>query len=178
MSYAQLPYTYVISAVTNYALLNRRKLHDLERPIALLTSVYAMSQRDPKKRDKSMSYEDFSFYKPLDGDNISEGHNSSAYMELIRLKMLPQWALFCYKKLSSTANSGYVPSEPGFIAEDAILLHPVKIGEGRYRGLLLATESASLQIRTFRSTKGEEFKFRVPLIETKVVAIENEVLNF
>lgn len=151
-------------------------MHDQERPIALLSSMHANANRDRKKQSQPYSYLDFSFYKPQDAGETPDGHNGAAYLELLRLKLLPSWALFCYKEMASSATPGYVPAEPALVAEDAILLHP-EPRPGGYSGLLIAMESASDQARTFTTTKGAEVILRVPFIETKLVARENELLT-
>ena len=138
--------------------------------------MQANANRDKKKQSQPYTYLDFSFYKPQDAGETPDGHNGAAYVELIRLNLLPSWALFCYKELASSASSGYIPGEPALIAEDAILLHP-ELKPGGYQGLLIAMESASDQMRTFVSTKGTEVNLRVPYIETKFVARENELLT-
>lgn len=151
-------------------------LHDYERPIALNTNVLASQGRDPKK-GKMPSYLDFSFYKPVESGDRPDYVYGSAYMTLIREKRLPYWALFCFKELSSAANAEYIPPEAGFIAEDAILLHPQKVGGYSYEGLLIAAESASEQRRTFIDNKGQEIVLTVPYIETKFVAMEDITLS-
>jgi len=165
-----------VNAVKNGLKEYRQKLHDYERPIALMSSIYVNSQKDPKKRDKPNTYLDFSFYRPLQDGDAPSGYNGSAYMELIRRKQLPYWALFCYKSLSASAVEGYVPDNVALLAEDAILLHPKRTGSN-YKGLLIALESASDQMRVFRTTEGSEIALRVPYIDTKVVAREGEFLT-
>ena len=155
--------------------MHHQRLHELERPTAMLSSLYANSQRDPKKT-KAYSYTDFSFYKPMADGETPQSHYGAAYLELLRTKKLPPWALFCYKALSVSAAADYVPSEPGFVAEDAVLLHPEKVGDG-YKGLLIALESASDQSRTFTNANGDKIKLTVPYIDTKVVAQENSILT-
>ena len=138
--------------------------------------MQANQNRDKKKQPQGYTYLDFSFYKPQDSGERPDGHNGAAYLELIRLNLLPSWALFCYKELAPSASVDYIPGEPALIAEDAILLHPEQ-KPGGYSGLLIAMESAGDQVRTFTSTKGTEVVLRVPFIETKVVARENELLT-
>ena len=144
--------------------------------MALLSSIQANSQRDTKKQRQPYSYLDFSFYKPRDSGETPDGHYGAAYLELIRKKKLPSWALFCFKELSSSAAIDYVPGEPAFICEDAVLLHPVQKGSG-YEGLLLALESAGDQRRVFTDSKGQEISLQLPYIETKVIARENVILD-
>lgn len=142
----------------------------------MLSSLYANSQRNTKKQSKPYTYLDFSFYKPKEAGEKPEGYNGAAYLELVRRKLLPSWALFCYKDMAAHAASGYVPGEPALIAEDAVLLHPEPQQGGGYTGMLIALESAGDQERVFMSTKGVEVKLRVPFVETKVIAREDEVL--
>ena len=163
-------------AVTKGAEARQKSLHDAERPIALNTTLIAAQNRDPKK-GKPPVYTDFCFYKPLiDGDR-PDGAYGSAYVELIRQKRLPPWALFCYKDLSSAALPGYEPTECAFIASDAVLLHPVKVGRNSYQGLLLALESASEKTREFTDDKGNSITLTLPVIGTKIVAQEGVILN-
>ena len=138
--------------------------------------MQANQNRDKKRQAQPYTYLDFSFYKPQDAGETPDGHNGAAYVELVKLKLLPSWALFCYKELASSAVPGYVPGEPALIAKDAILLHP-ELKPGGYQGLLIAMESAGDQLRKFTSTKGTEVTLRVPYIETKFVARENELLT-
>jgi len=141
----------------------------------MLSSLYANSQRDPKKSQKAYTYMDFSFYKPMESIDIPQSHYGSAYAELVRSKRMPSWALFCFKSLMASVDDKYVPSEPGFVAEDAILLHPEKV-QGGYKGLLIATESAGDQRRVFVNSNGEQIWLTVPFIQTKVVAEEGVIL--
>lgn len=164
-----------MSAVRRAADMRHKQLHEIERPTAMLSCLYANSQRDPKKT-KPYTYTDFSFYKPIADGETPQSHYGAAYLELLRSKRLPPWALFCFKPLSASAAADYVPSEPGFVSEDAILLHPERVGDG-YRGLLIALESAGDQRRTFTNTKGDEIRLTVPYVDTKVVALENVILT-
>jgi len=174
-NYSSLPWAYVVSAVREAADTRYKHLHEIERPTAMLSSIYANSQRDPKK-SKGFTYLDFSFYKPLNDGDTPQSHYGAAYLELLRVKKLPSWALFCYKAFSASAATDYTPSEPGFIAEDAILLHPERVGK-EYKGLLIALESASDQRRVFIDKDGNEIRLTVPFIGTKVVAEENVILS-
>ena len=153
-----------------------KSLHSHERPIAMLSSLHANSQRDPKKAQKPYTYLDFSFYKPRNSEDTPQSHYGSAYAELVRTKRLPAWALFCFKSLMSSVDESYVPSEPALIAQDALLLHPEKSGDS-YKGLLIALESAGDQRRVFRNSKGDEILLTVPYVDTKVIARENTILT-
>lgn len=151
-------------------------LHDSERPVALLASMQANQNRDRKKHKEPYTYLDFSFYRPRNSEDSPDGHYGASYLELLRRGLLPSWALFCYPAMSEAADPSYVPGEPALIAEDVMLLHPKKKGNG-YEGLLIALESAGDQVRTFVSTKGVEVTLRVPYVESKAVAREGEFLT-
>lgn len=138
--------------------------------------MQANSNRDRKKKAEPYSYLDFSFYKPRNNEDSPEGYYGASYLDLLRRRLLPSWALFCYQAMSDAADPSYVPGEPALIADDVILLHPTKKGNG-YEGLLIALESAGDQVRTFVSTKGVEVVLRVPYVETKAVAREGEFLT-
>ena len=62
-------------------------------------------------------------------------------------------------------------------ADDAILLHPVKIDNG-YSGMLIAAESCANQLRTMTDDEGNEVQLRMPPIPTKYIAEENIHLGF
>ena len=174
--FPDLPYQYVLLAVSRGGAAQQRALHDAERPIALNTTVLAAQNRDPKK-GKPPVYTDFCFYKPVaDGDRPDHVYGSS-YVKLIADKKLPSWALFCYKDLSRSALAGYEPEICALIAEDAILLHPEKVGANSYEGLLLAKESASGERRSFKNDFGEEIFLSVPQVGTKLIAQEGVILS-
>jgi len=153
-----------------------RRLHDSERPIALLTSTIANQNRDVKKRKMPFSYEDFSFYKPRNAENMPNYVYGSAMIALAASGRLPTWAMFCYKDLASTAKESYKPAIAAFIGEDAILLHPRKVAGG-WEGMLIAMESASEKRRTLKNDYGVSITVTIPTINTKVVAIEDVTLS-
>jgi len=175
-AYALLPFNYVLEAYTKGTELRRESLHDSERPIAMVSSILANKDRDPKKNRKGYSYEDFSFYKPAGGINGPEDYFGSAMVSLAKQRKLPPWALFCFKEVTSGADLNYTPENCAFIAKDAMLLHPTRSGNG-WTGLLIAQESASLQARVFTDDHGNKYTLSVPHIHTKVVCEEGVVLN-
>ena len=152
-----------------------RTLHEEERPIASLASLHANSNRDPKKQKKPFTMDQFCIYKPDEDKNLPSYLYGSALLSAHKMGMLPNWAFFCFKELAATANKDYRPENPVFLAEDALLLHPMKEGKG-WKGLLIAQESAGGKARIFRDANGEEYRLAVPIIETKVVAIEDVIL--
>ena len=151
-------------------------MHDLERPTALLSSIFVSQHTDTKKR-KAPTYTDFCFYKPTHDGDRPDYIYGSAYMGLISQKRMPPWALFCFKELSASALDEYEPSEYALIAQDAVLLHPEKVGPNSYRGLLLAQESASEQQRVFINDEGQAISLTLPHVGTKVIAEENVILS-
>lgn len=155
--------------------MHRERLHDLERPVAMVSSILANNNRDPKKNKKGFSYEDFSFYRPTDGGDVADYVYGSAMLEMAKKGRLPAWAMFCYKEVTSAAQPDYVPENCALVSEDAILLHPEKTQTG-WSGMLIAAESASDQVRLFTADDGTVFKLAVPHIHTKYVAEENVVL--
>lgn len=174
-TYADLPYHYVLAAFAKGQELVREDLHNIERPIAMVSSLLANKDRDPKKNKKGYSYEDFSFYKPSGGVNGPEDYYGSAMLHLAKTNQLPPWALFCFKEVAGNADPSYVPELPALIAHDAMLLHPTKTPAG-WSGMLIALESASTQQRVFKGTGGEEVVLTVPHIHTKVIAEEGITL--
>lgn len=153
-----------------------RTLHEEERPIAALSSLHANSNRDPKKQKKPFTLDQFCLYQPSEDKNLPSYMYGSALLSAHRLGMYPNWAFFCFKDLVATANKEYKPANPVLLAEDALLLHPVQEGRS-WKGMLIAQESASGKMRTFRNAEGEEFNLAVPIIETKFEAIEGVILS-
>jgi len=73
------------------------------------------------------------------------------------------------------ADPSYTPGIAGFVAEDAMLLHPTKTELG-YTGLLIARESAGGQQRDFVDDKGNVISLSVPHVATKTIAEEGVTL--
>ena len=149
-------------------------MFELERPVAQLTSLTANGMRDPKKT-KPYKYEDFSFYMTREAQDLPDGCYGSAMLQLVKMGKMPSWGLFCFSQLSAGADKTYLPDVCALIAEDAILLHPMRTGEG-YEGLLIAQESASNQRRIFVDEHGSTIELTVPHIHTKVIATEGVTL--
>ena len=170
----QLPYEYVLSGFYKMEKLHRKQLHDYEMPIALNTAVYANSQRDSRKNQKSFGPLDFSLYKPLGGEGPA-GYYAACYVHLIEQKQLPTWALFCYKEVASSAR-GSAGHQYALLAEDAILVGPRPVENG-FTGFLIALETASEQVRTFTDPSGNSFSLTLPKVPTKVIAEENVTLS-
>jgi hypothetical protein len=165
---------YVIEAVIKGNSEYQKYLYDIERPIALQTSIITNQNRDPKK-GKMSTPEEFSYYISRELRDLPSRSYGSAAMTLIKQRRMPPWALFCYKDLSAAADPSYVPPEPALIACDAMLLHPVRQGSG-YMGMLIAMESASEQERVFKNSNDEEIRLIVPFVRTKFIAEEDVTL--
>ena len=175
VNYSSLPWPYVVNAFTEGNKLYRERLHDTERPVAMISSLLANQNRDPKKNKKGFSYEDFSFYRPTDGGDVADYVYGSAMLQMAKKGTLPAWTMFCYKEVVAAAQPDYVPSLCALVAEDAILLHPEKTATG-WSGMLIASESASEQKRTFKADDGTTVKLAVPHIHTKYIAEEDVTL--
>ena len=148
----------------------------MERPSALLASIYVNSKRDPKK-SKALEYTDFCFYKPRNDGNSASVENGSAMLQLAKAGLLPSWALFCFKEVTSHADPAYKPSTLALVSDDAILIHPVKTELG-YTGLLIAQESAGLAMREMVNPEtGSVVKLRIPRVHTKIIAEEGATLS-
>jgi hypothetical protein len=91
------------------------------------------------------------------------------------MKLFPSWALFCYKELVANAG-GEPPDLLCYMAPDAILLAPQEYDAG-FKGLLIAQESSSGQIRDMVSPDGSVFRTEIPLIPTKIIAREGVYLQ-
>jgi hypothetical protein len=165
----------VLQATKKLAEQKFKDLHNAERPTALLASIYVNSKRDKKKQPKPVEYMDFCFYRQADKTQSATGQNGAAMLELIKQGKNPSWALFCYKAITSNADKVFTGAIVALVAEDAMLLNPIKTGSA-YTGLLIALESASNKVQKFTSPCGIQINMRVPHVETKVVAREGERL--
>ena len=164
----------MISAYEKAGELRQAKLHEEERPVSMIASILVNQSRDPKK-SKPLSLSDFYLYQSRESQNLPSGRFGSAAVELVKRHQYPAWALFCFKELSQSA-SGSPPSLLAYIGEDCMLLAPIA-SPGGYTGLLLATESASDQVRELSCPEGKTIKVKIPLVETKVVAEEDVFLR-
>jgi hypothetical protein len=155
--------------------MERERLYQNELPIAQQTALIANQQRDSKKKVEPYKHSDFSFFKPVSSGDRPSSHYGSAALAMIKARTFPSWALFCFKQLSEMADPSYTPGIAGFVAEDAMLLHPTKTELG-YTGLLIARESAGGQQRDFVDDKGNVISLSVPHVATKTIAEEGVTL--
>ena len=142
----------------------------------MVSSILANQNRDPKKSKKGPTWEDFSFYKPRTNGDLPNYVYGSAMLELVKKGRLPSWALFCFKEVTEAASPAYTPSLCAFMAEDALLLHPVQTSEG-WEGMLIALESSSEQMRVFTDDNGHKHTLFVPHIYTKAICEEDVTLS-
>jgi hypothetical protein len=98
-----LPYPYVVTAYIRGSDLYRERMHDQERPTAMVSALLANSQ--------------LSFYKPRNGGSTANYVYGSAMLEMAKKRRLPGWALFCFKEVVETASAAYVPAMCAFVAE-------------------------------------------------------------
>lgn len=96
-------------------------------------------------------------------------------MILAEKKLLPNWCLFCFKEVTTHYDPEYKPNILALIADDAILIHPIR-KKNTYKGLLIALETASGQPRLFTSESGETVTLKLPKIDAKVIAEEDVTL--
>lgn len=147
------------------------ELHEYERPIAVLALQQAEINRDRKKKRRPHTLEEFYLYKTTQDQDLPHGKYGSSALRLIELGKFPSWALFVYNDLVKNAEDYPVPSEPAFIADNAIILAP-EIEENIGIGMLIALQSASGCLVEFRNLDGDTINIWLPKLESQVNAIE------
>lgn len=170
-----MPYLYVLDAY-EYAL-NRRqkKLHELEAPVALQTSLIANTNRDPKKTKKPFSMEDFFLYQPRDTQNIPKSSYGSAGMKLLEMGLLPAWALFIYRDLKQSA-AGSPPQLLAFLHKSAIILAPL-VKTNTVKGMLICEDKVYNTKIEMQSPCGQSIQVFIPKLEGCFIALENVELE-
>lgn len=174
-NFHDLPYNYVLDAYINGMKFQKKKLHLLEAPAALQTSLLANINRDPKKVRRPYGMEDFCLYMSAEDRNIPSAEFGSAAMALIEKRIFPPWALFAYKDLKEAA-SGPPPDILCYAADDVIILAPRVTGE-TLQGMLIALESSSEQVRILTSPCKKSVLIQMPKLKGKVVCEENARLD-
>ena len=165
----------MINAVTTAGKLRHKELHEI--PLSLLACQQAEVNRDRKKMKKPYTLADFYCYAGEDEVDSIDAAYGTAAKALIDMNRFPSWALFAYKDLMKNAGKGRVPNVLCYIGEDAMILAP-KINEKQCVGMLIATESASSRVVELKTLDGlDEIRIRVPILNGKVVAIENCYLD-
>jgi hypothetical protein len=153
------------------------ELHDMERPIASLTSLTANANRDSKKQPKPYGPEDFYWYQTTEPGKYPGARYGAAAVEMARRGLLPRWALFAYRDLKVNANDAKPPEPLFLIHQDAVILGPV-FSDAGVQDMLLATVEASS--RTLEMTlPGDDRTVRVaiPHVGDAVVAVEDVTLQ-
>lgn len=137
--------------------------------------MLANRDRNPKNKKTPYSLEDFYLYQPKSDRNLPAGRFGAAAKELIKQGQFPSWALFCYKDLAINSDAP-LPSRLAYTGDDFIVLAPIR-RDGVVKGLLIALESASGQIREALSPDGDKVFLHLPNIPTKVIAEEDVELQ-
>ena len=150
-------------------------LHQLEAPTALLCSLFANSNRDPKKQKAPYKIDDFFLYEPQEQQNIPSGLYGAAAIKLVEERKFPLWALTFYGDLKRGA-AGDPPELLAYSHEKAIILAPVIDGEV-VRGMLIAEEVVSEKILDMQSPSGEKIKLQMPKLTVRYSAQEGVELQ-
>jgi len=149
--------------------------HLLEQPVALLTSIFANTNRDPKKKREPYKIDDFFLFQATEERNIPSSTYGAAAMELVKNNQFPFWALFVYKDLRSAAN-GPAPSLLCYSSDDVMVLAP-SIRNGDLFGMIIVQESAYGEVRLLQSPCGKKIKVSVPRYSGKFFAEENASMH-
>lgn len=171
-----LPYEYILSAVSSVNYFKRQRLHEYERPIAVLAWQQAELNRDKKKKRQPYTLDDFYLYGNESNINAPNARYGAAAKKLIQMEKFPLWGLFVYKDLISQSENALPPDDLAAIASDCIVIAPI-YEDFECSGMLIALESASGQLREFTSINGQVIQMRVPELQNKVNAIEDAVLK-
>lgn len=170
-NYWDLPYQYVLDAFSYGKKYQTRSLHYAEAPVALLSSILANTNRDPKKKKEPFKMEDFYLFEPRDERNIPTSVYGAAAMALAAQGLLPSWALFVFKALKESAE-GTPPALLAYICDDAIILAPLHYGTN-LKGMIIAKHDASGQRRKMTSPCGKEIYVEIPVGNGKFYAQED-----
>lgn len=149
--------------------------HIEEAPISLLSSIFANSNRDPKKKREPYKMEDFFLYQLREDRNIPSGVFGAAAMELVRLKLFPKWGLFAFKALKEGSN-GRPPQLLAYIGEDVMILAPVVDGK-ELSGMIVGRESAQGKQRNLVSPCGSHITVSIPPLAGKFYAVEDVTMR-
>lgn len=175
-NYWELPYCYIIDAVSHARLQRQKELHENEVPMSLLAYQQAEMNRDRKKTKKPYQIDDFYCYAPSDLRDSVDAIYGSAALELIKMGSFPRWGLYMYKELTENADKVKAPQILCYQCETAILLAP-KIMDNICKGMLIAQEGASNRMLELTAPNGDMIRLRMPEINGKVAALENCYLD-
>lgn len=167
-----------MDAVKNVNAMRYKELHENEVPIAMITYQQAEMNRDRDKQREAYKLNDFYCYPELEEIDTVDGVYGASAMVLIERGLFPGWALFVYGELSKNAGSAKPADLLCYQCQTAIILAPREIvGSGQIKGMLIAVEDASMRILEMHSPDFHQILIRMPKIGSKVVAIENCVLD-
>ena len=132
--------------------------------------------RDRKKQSRPFKPEDFYWYDDERFKNLPEPKYGAAALKPIENDKFPTWALFTFNDLKTRAADALPPELLCYQCEDAIILAP-SIDNGMIRGMLIATNKASNQIKEMISPEGHMILVRMPELPDKVQADEEANLR-
>lgn len=108
-------------------------------------ALQANMNRDPKKQRKPFGAEDFCCFIDQ-ASNKPEREAATAFMALVRDKVLPAWALGFFADFKNGEPTKRPSDELAMVGNDVILLAPIEIHEG-FEGTIIAEQTASDQVR-------------------------------
>lgn len=146
----------------------------MEAPTSLLCSLFANSNRDPKKTKKPYKINDFFIYEPKENQGVPMAVYGAAALELINQGLFPNWALTFYADLKRSAD-GSPPHLLAFIHEKAIVLAP-EIDKEVVTGMLIADEVVSEQVIDMQSNHGSMIRLQMPKLTVRYSAKEGVIL--
>lgn len=141
----------------------------------MLSSLFANSNRDPKRKKKPYTMEDFFLYQPKEVQNIPTFVYGAAAIKLIDMGLFPRWGLFVYKDLKESA-AGNPPDLLAFIHENAILLAPL-MKDGCVKGMLICEDKSFGKVLTMKSPCEKEVKVKIPAFDGRYAAVEDIELD-
>lgn len=136
-----------------------------------MCSLFANSNRDPKKQKSPYKIDDFFLYEPQEQKNTPSGSYGAAAIKLVEERKFPLWALTFFSDLKRGA-SGNPPELLAYSHEKAIVLAPVIDGEV-VKGMLIAEEVVSEKILDMQSPNGEKIKLQMPKLTVRYSAQED-----
>ena len=152
--FCQLPYEYVLTGYTKMLELRKDELHELELPSGTQYCRICQQSEGSQEAIRNLLAQWTSPSTSAWRAKALQAIMPHATLQLIKDKLLPPWALFCYKEIAPSA-TGRAGRLSILVSEDAVLVGPRKVEEG-YKGLLIALESASGQTRMFHGPDGED----------------------
>jgi hypothetical protein len=118
----------------------------------------------PAKNRPRKSFEPRDFYQFGDPEDANRppAAAGAAMLALIERRLFPMFALFVHDQLRSAGKDQSLPPRLAWMAEDATLLAPYPLEDGRWGGFLITQDTAAGKAREFRSENGERITLVVP----------------